>query len=139
MPAARSAAPRPIGSPSGSATPGCSDASKQEIESPVLIRSEPDFDPNKKGRPKTALLSFGSAYLGASLSLFALLDFFVFFLVILLLDGVPLLIVSPLWVAGAVLPGAGAWAKAAVDERKASAVAATISLRMSSVSQVGGL
>jgi hypothetical protein len=91
-----------------------------------------------KGRPKTAFVSFGFAYLGAALSFFILLDFLVFFLVILLLDGVPLLIVSPLWAAGAVVPGAGAWAKAAVDERKASAVAATISLRMSSVSQVGG-
>jgi hypothetical protein len=52
-------------------------------------------------------------------------------LVILLLDEVPLLMVSPLWAAGPVVPGAVDWAKAAVDERKARVVAATISVRIS--------
>ncbi len=84
--------PQPIGSLDGLVMPGC------RVSLPNAMANEKAA----RRRPRHSLRYFGLRYLASSL--FALLDVFDdFFLVILLLDEVPLLMVSPLWAAG---PGA---------------------------------
>src|ERR1700686_2328102 len=90
----------------------------------------------RKGRPRAAFFSAVIHYLASSLDFLA--DFFDFFLGAILSFGAsPLLMVSPLCAAGAVVPPALSvdWAKA-VDERKARAVAARITLRIGWISSV---